>query len=69
MNCCLDCIRFLNRKGYRERALEKYRVIYVVPHAMFRFLSFWFVMSVYTKDFNIFLSILYSISIYILAVF
>lgn len=62
-------IVFLNRKGYRERVLEKYRVIYVVPHAMFRFLSFWFVMSVYMKDFNIFLSILYSISIYILAVF
>ena len=65
----LAIIVFYNRKGYRERALEKYRVIYVVPHAMFRFLSFWFVMSVYMKDFNIFLSILYSISIYILAVF
>ena len=65
----LALIVFYNRKGYRERALEKYRIIYVVPHAMFRFLSFWFVMSVYMKDFNIFLSILYSISIYILAVF
>lgn len=64
----LSLIVFYNRKGYREKALERYSVIYVVPHAMFRFLSFWFVMYVYKKDFSIFFSIFYSFSIYMLAI-
>ncbi len=63
----LTLLVFNNRKGYREKALKKYKIIYVIPHALFRYLAFWFIMSIYKKDFNINLSILYWISIYRLA--
>ena len=65
----LAILVFYNRKGYRERAIKEYRIIYIVPHALFRYLAFWFVMSVYNHEFDILISIMYWSSIIGLAYF
>lgn len=65
----LTAIVFYNRKGYRETAVVKYKIIHVIPHTMFRFFAFWFVMTVYSKDFNVLLSLLYWLNIFGLAYF
>lgn len=69
----LSSITFHYRKGYREillnrlNRLNKYKIIYVIPHSLFRFFSFWFVMSVYKKKFNIFLSLIYWFNTFLLS--
>ena len=65
----LAVIVFYNRKGYRESALVKYKIIYVIPHAMFRFLAFWFVITIYNKDFSLLLSLFYWLNVFVLAYF
>lgn len=63
----LSLITFYYRKGYRELALKQYKKIYIIPHSLFRFFSFWFVMSVYQKDFSILFSLIYWLNIYYLS--
>ena len=65
----LTAIVFYNRKGYRENAVVKYKIIHVIPHTMFRFFAFWFVMTIYNKDFSILLSLFYWLNIFGLAYF
>ena len=65
----LTAIAFYYKKGYRERAIVDYKIIYVLPHTIFRYFAFWFVMSVYEKDFNISFSLLYWLNIIALAYF
>ena len=65
----LTSIVFYNRKGYRENAVVKYKIIHVIPHTMFRFFAFWFVMTIYNKDFSILLSLFYWLNIFGLAYF
>ena len=63
----LAVIVFYNRKGYRERALERYRVVYIIPHALFRYCSFCFVMSVNKCKLSLELSLIYWINIICMA--
>lgn len=65
----LTVVVFYNRKGYRESALMKYKIIHVIPHTMFRFFAFWFVMTIYNKDFSILLSLFYWLNVFGLAYF
>lgn len=65
----LAVIVFYNRKGYREIALQRYRVIYIIPHALFRYFSFCFVMYVNKCKLSIELSSIYWLNIICMAYF
>ena len=69
ISALLAVIVFYNRKGYREKALQRYRVIYIIPHSLFRYLSFCFVMSVNECRFSVELSLIYWINIFCMAYF
>ena len=64
--CILALITFYYRRGIRKRALKKYNIIYLLPHALFRFFSFWFVMFVHQQKWSYDLTLIYWWSVIIL---
>ena len=64
--CILSLILFYKKKGYRELILtNSFKFVYIIPHSLFRFLSFWFIMFCYDIDFSVKLSLVYWINIII----
>ena len=62
----LSIFAFTNRYGYRDVAMNTKNIMCVMPHAVFRFFSFWFVMSTYGVPHDWKLTIVYWVSILIL---
>ena len=54
---------FQTRVGFREKALQKYRLVYVLPHTGFRFFAFWFVMLSHGQAWSARLSLCYWLSV------
>ena len=61
-------LSFINKNGYREKIIKNknLKYIYILPHTLFRFISFWYIMYCYNLKFNLILSITYWSNIFIL---
>lgn len=66
--CILSLLSFINKNGYREKIIKNknLKYIYILPHTLFRFISFWYIMYCYNLKFNLILSITYWSNIFIL---
>jgi len=64
-SCCalLSILAFICRRNTRNLALESNNIVYIIPHALFRFFSFWFVMFVYGVYYSWTLTILYWLTV------
>jgi hypothetical protein len=58
---------FKARVGTREKALQRYRLLYVLPHTSFRFFAFWFVMLLHGQPWSWGLSLYYWGTVVLLA--
>lgn len=63
----LCLISFKLRVGYREKWIIYKKKRYIIPHAVFRFLSYCFIMKCNNKELKIEITLLYWLLIYLFA--
>lgn len=63
----LCLIIFKLRVGYREKWLINHKKRYIIPHSLFRFLSYCFIMKCNNKELKIEITLLYWFLIYLFA--